>query len=77
MSAVLLVLMYTSHYGAFKKRHYDFERNMGEQHLYTLLSDASSIEGVAVVYSEIDEGVPPVLLHYLANVPALQKVTIS
>jgi len=62
------------HFGTYKKKHYAREHNPDEATLLELLGTAAPVEGAAIVYSEIDDGVPPVLLHYMANIPAIQKV---
>ena len=66
--------MYTWHFGTYKKKNFAKEHNRDEQALVTLLSSAVLVEGAAIVYSELEEGTPPVLMHYLSNIPAIPRV---
>lgn len=68
------VCVWPGHFGTYKKKHYAREHNPDEATLKDLLATAAPVEGAAIVYSEVDDGVPPVLLHYMANIPAIQKV---
>jgi KUP system potassium uptake protein len=77
MAGCLLCIMYTWHFGTYKKRHYAREHEVSEQSLALLLERCTPIDGVAVVYNDYGEGtVPPALVHYLSNIPSMQRVVV-
>ncbi|KAH6796562.1 hypothetical protein C2S52_021116 [Perilla frutescens var. hirtella] len=54
-----------------RTRPQDFSRNCEGNHSRDEFS-----EGLAIIYSELVHGIPPIFKHYVANVPALHSVLV-
>ncbi|XP_074263746.1 potassium transporter 5-like [Silene latifolia] len=74
----LLSIMYIWNYVYRKKYHYEVENKVSPQTLKELTTQTNfcRVPGMAIFYSELVHGIPPIFEHYLGNIPALQSVVV-
>lgn len=74
----LMGIMYTWNDVYRKKYFYELENKISPEKLKEIAVDTNlcRIPGLAVFYSELVHGIPPIFKHYLANVPALHSVLV-
>ncbi|KAF8394540.1 hypothetical protein HHK36_020751 [Tetracentron sinense] len=77
-AAVLMIIMYTWNNVYRKKYTYEFEHKISPEKLKEITTDTNfcRIPGLAIFYSELVHGIPPIFKHYIANVPALHSVLV-
>ncbi|KAF8394543.1 hypothetical protein HHK36_020754 [Tetracentron sinense] len=77
-AAVLMIIMYTWNNVYRKKYNYEFEHRISPEKLKEIAADTNlcRIPGLAIFYSELVHGIPPIFKHYIANVPALHSVLV-
>ncbi|XP_054788685.1 potassium transporter 5-like [Prosopis cineraria] len=77
-AAVLMAIMYVWNEVYRRKYHYELNHKMSMQKLKEIAtnSDICRIPGLAMFYSELVQGIPPIFQHYVANVPALHSVLV-
>ncbi|GMY16854.1 potassium transporter 5-like [Fagus crenata] len=77
-AAVLMTVMYTWNSVFRRKYHYELEHKISPEKLKEVVASISlhRIPGLAMFYSELVEGIPPIFKHYVANVPALHSVLV-
>ncbi|XP_057545097.1 potassium transporter 5-like isoform X1 [Amaranthus tricolor] len=75
---VLLGLMFIWNYVYRKKYYYEMDHKVSPDALrnITSRSNLSRISGLAIFYSELVHGIPPILEHYVENIPALHSVLV-
>ncbi|XP_052176730.1 potassium transporter 5-like [Diospyros lotus] len=75
---VLMAVMYIWNYVYRKKYYYELEHKISPEEVKQIANDInlSRIPGLAVFYSELVHGIPPIFKHYLSNVPALHSVLV-
>lgn len=75
---VLMGIMYTWNDVYRKKYYYEFENKISPEKLKEIAVDTNfcRIPGLAVFYSELVHGIPPIFKHYVANVPALHSILV-
>lgn len=78
ISVILAIIMFGWFYGRQKKIEYELTYKIDLNRLGTLLSDpgVQRVPGVCFFYTNIQDGLTPVLGHYIKNVKSLHKVTI-
>lgn len=78
ISVILAIIMFGWFYGRQKKIEYELTYKIDLNRLGTLLSDpgVQRVPGVCFFYTNIQDGLTPVLEHYIKNVKSLHKVTI-
>lgn len=78
ISVILAIIMFGWFYGRQKKIEYELAYKIDLNRLGTLLSDpgVQRVPGVCFFYTNIQDGLTPVLGHYIKNVKSLHKVTI-
>ncbi|PRQ50776.1 putative potassium transporter [Rosa chinensis] len=61
-----------------RKYYYEVEQKISPQKFKQIADDRKfcHIPGLAIFYSELVHGIPPIFNHYLANVPALHSVLV-
>ncbi|KAM1207614.1 hypothetical protein COP2_008425 [Malus domestica] len=61
-----------------RKYYYELEHKISPEQLKEIAVDAnfSRMPGLALFYSELVQGIPPIFNHYAANVPALHSVLV-
>ncbi|KAG6700154.1 hypothetical protein I3842_08G098500 [Carya illinoinensis] len=77
-AAVLMSIMYVWNNVYRRKYYYELEHKISQDKLKEVINDTNfcQIPGLAIFYSELVQGIPPIFKHYIANVPALQSVLI-
>ena len=77
-AAVLMIVMYTWNSVFRRKYHYELEHKISPEKLKEVVAGISlhRIPGLAIFYSELVQGIPPIFKHYVANVPALHSVLV-
>ncbi|KAL4362165.1 hypothetical protein GQ457_04G028640 [Hibiscus cannabinus] len=77
-SAFLMAVMYVWHNVYIKKYHYELGHKISLARLEEISKDRrmARIPGLAMFYSELVQGIPPIFEHYVSNVPALHSVII-
>ncbi|KAG2693479.1 hypothetical protein I3760_08G099200 [Carya illinoinensis] len=77
-AAVLMSIMYVWNNVYRRKYYYELEHKISQDKLKEVVNDTNfcQIPGLAIFYSELVQGIPPIFKHYIANVPALQSVLI-
>ncbi|KAH9618078.1 hypothetical protein KSS87_004828, partial [Heliosperma pusillum] len=77
-ACLLLAIMYIWNYVYRKKYYYDVENKVSPETLKDLTTQTNfcRIPGLAIFYSELVHGIPPIFEHYLGNVCALQSVVV-
>jgi KUP system potassium uptake protein len=77
-AVVLMAIMYVWNYVFRGKYYYELEHKISPEKLKEITADTSlcRIPGLAMFYSELVQGIPPIFKHYVANVPALHSVLV-
>ncbi|KAF8394545.1 hypothetical protein HHK36_020756 [Tetracentron sinense] len=77
-AAILMIIMYTWNDVYRKKYNYEFEHKISLEKLKEITADTNfyRIPGLAIFYSELVHGIPPIFKHYIENVPALHSVLV-
>ncbi|CAN1253350.1 Potassium transporter 5 [Linum perenne] len=73
---ILLVLIFISTIGTVEIIYLSSVLYKFNQGGYLPLAFLSRLPGLALFYSELVQGIPPIFSHYLANVPALHSVLV-
>ncbi|GAA0183976.1 transporter [Lithospermum erythrorhizon] len=78
ISFILAVIMFGWFYGRQRKIEYELTHKIDLDRLALLLSDpgVQRVPGVCFFYTNIQDGLTPVLAHYIKNMRSLHKVTI-
>lgn len=78
ISFILAVIMFGWYYGRQRKMDYELTHKINIDRLRTLLSDpgVQRVPGICFFYTNIQDGLTPVLGHYIKNMKSLHKVTI-
>lgn len=74
----LMFMMLTWNYVYRKKYYYEMENKVSPDTLRETVhqSNFCRLPGLAIFYSELVHGIPPIFEHYLANVPAVHSVLV-
>jgi len=77
-AAFLMAVMFIWNYVYRKKYHYEMENKLSTETVKEIVGQKSfsRLPGLAIFYSELVHGIPPIFDHYVANVPALHSVVI-
>lgn len=77
-AAALMTVMYVWNYVFRKKYHYELQNKISGEKLkeITAVTSFSQMPSLALFYSELVHGIPPIFKHYVANVPALPSILI-
>ncbi|KAF8401512.1 hypothetical protein HHK36_012452 [Tetracentron sinense] len=77
-AAVLMTIMYVWNNVYRKKYSYELEHKISPEKLEQIVAntDFCRIPGLAIFYSELVQGIPPIFKHYIENVPALHSVLV-
>ncbi|GMN38065.1 hypothetical protein TIFTF001_007320 [Ficus carica] len=62
-----------------RKYYYELEHKVSSKEVEKITSDSANlfrIPGLAMFYSELVHGIPPIFRHYVSNVPALHNVLV-
>lgn len=77
-ASILLAIMFIWNYVYRKKYYYEMENKVSPDTLREIASrsNLSRIPGLAIFYSELVHGIPPIFEHYIENIPALHAVLV-
>ncbi|XP_042516916.1 potassium transporter 5-like [Macadamia integrifolia] len=77
-AAFLMAIMYVWNYVYRKKYYYELDHKISPEKLRDIAANTNlcRIPGLAVFYSELVHGIPPIFEHYIENVPAMQSVLV-
>ncbi|RWR76531.1 potassium transporter 5 [Cinnamomum micranthum f. kanehirae] len=77
-AAILMVVMYVWNYVYRKKYTYELDNKVSPHKLKEIADNLNfhRIPGIALFYSELVQGIPPIFKHYVANVPSLHSVLV-
>lgn len=77
-ASVFLVVMAIWNYVYRKKYYYETENKVSPNTLKDVAnqSNCSRIPGLAIFYSKLVDGIPPIFGHYVDNIPALHSVLV-
>ncbi|KAH7560721.1 hypothetical protein JRO89_XS10G0083100 [Xanthoceras sorbifolium] len=77
-SAVLITVMFVWNNVYRRKYYYELENKVSPERLKEMAADSRvcRIPGLAMFYSELVHGIPPIFKHYVANVPAMHSVLV-
>ncbi|TYH45984.1 hypothetical protein ES332_D11G304400v1 [Gossypium tomentosum] len=77
-SAVLMIIMYVWNDVYRRKYHYELDHKISPARLKEISANKnmSRIPGLAMFYSELVHGIPPIFEHYVSNVPALHSIIV-
>ena len=75
---VLMTIMYIWNDVYRRKYYYDLDHKISPEVVKELVGSTnfSRIPGLAIFYSELVHGIPPIFKHYMENVPALHSVLV-
>uniref|UniRef100_A0A7N2N528 K+ potassium transporter C-terminal domain-containing protein n=1 Tax=Quercus lobata TaxID=97700 RepID=A0A7N2N528_QUELO len=73
-----MVVMYTWNNVFSRKYYYELEHKISPEKLKEIADNTSlcQIPRLAMFYSQLVQGIPPIFKHYVANVPALHSVLV-
>ncbi|XP_043710558.1 potassium transporter 5-like [Telopea speciosissima] len=77
-TAVLMTIMYVWNFVYRKKYYYELDHKISPEKLRDIAANTNicRIPGLAIFYSELVQGIPPIFEHYIENVPAMHSVLV-
>ncbi|GAV91169.1 K_trans domain-containing protein [Cephalotus follicularis] len=77
-AAVLMLIMYIWNNVYRRKYYYELEHKISPEKVKGIVTDTNvcRLPGLALFYSELVQGIPPIFKHYVENVPALHSVLV-
>ncbi|KAL5795543.1 hypothetical protein ACOSQ2_000363 [Xanthoceras sorbifolium] len=77
-AALLMTIMYVWNDVYRRKYHYELDHKISAERVKEIAAETSlcRIPGLAMFYSELVQGIPPIFQHYVGNVPALHSVLV-
>ncbi|MBA0804307.1 hypothetical protein Gohar_003896 [Gossypium harknessii] len=77
-AAALMTVMYVWNNVYRKKYNFELEHKLSLERVKDIASDTNlcRIPGLALFYSELVQGIPPIFEHYVANIQALHSVLV-
>ncbi|XP_058083965.1 potassium transporter 5-like [Magnolia sinica] len=77
-AAFLVIVMCVWNYVYRKKYSYELDNKVSPDKIREIATNPSfsRLPGIALFYSELVQGIPPIFKHYIANVPALHSVLV-
>ncbi|XP_071738317.1 potassium transporter 5-like [Rutidosis leptorrhynchoides] len=77
-AVVLMFIMCTWNYVYRAKYSYELDHKVSTEAIKDVVTDRniSHMEGLAIFYSELAQGIPPIFKHYVDNVPVLHSVIV-
>ncbi|KAK9136946.1 hypothetical protein Sjap_007540 [Stephania japonica] len=78
VALILVTVMYVWNYVYCKKYTYELAHKISPDKLRQISADPSlcRLPGLAIFYSELVHGIPPIFQHYVENVPALHSILV-
>ncbi|KAK1437248.1 hypothetical protein QVD17_03037 [Tagetes erecta] len=77
-AVVLMFIMCTWNYVFRGKYNYELDHKVSREAIKDIVTDTniSRMGGLAIFYSELAHGIPPIFKHYVDNIPALHSVIV-
>ena len=77
-AAVLMIIMCIWHDVYRRKYYYELEHKISPEKLkgITAGKNLARMDGLAIFYSELVQGIPPIFEHYVTNIPAINSVVV-
>jgi KUP system potassium uptake protein len=77
-AAVLLSVMCVWHYVHIRKYAYDVEHKVSNERIRSLFTNlnVTRVPGIALLFSELAHGVPPIFPHFITNLPSIHSVVV-
>ncbi|MED6183189.1 hypothetical protein PIB30_035704 [Stylosanthes scabra] len=77
-AVVLMSIMFTWNDVHRRKYYYELENKMSPERVQEIIAstNVSNVPGLAIFYSDLVNGIPPIFNHYIANVHALHSVLV-
>ncbi|GMH25988.1 hypothetical protein Nepgr_027831 [Nepenthes gracilis] len=77
-ATVSMTIMYIWNYTYRKKYYYEMDHKVSPDQLREIAAQTNlyRVPGLAIFYSELVHGIPPIFEHYAANIPALHSVLV-
>ncbi|CAA0828548.1 Potassium transporter 5 [Striga hermonthica] len=74
----LMTIMFVWNSVYRKKYHFELDHKLSREEVKGIIEDMDShrLPGLAIFYSELVHGIPPIFKHYVSNVPALHSVLV-
>ncbi|EEC75620.1 hypothetical protein OsI_12340 [Oryza sativa Indica Group] len=78
MSVVLMVVMIVWHYVHVKRYKYELEHTVSTDKVKEMLEshDLKRVRGVALFYTELVQGIPPIFPHLIEKIPTIHSVLV-
>lgn len=78
IAGTVLVIMYVWHYGTIKRYEFEIQNKVSIGWVLGLGQGLGLVRvpGVGLVYTDLAHGVPPILSHFITNLPAIHSVLI-
>ncbi|KAH6827404.1 high affinity K+ transporter 5 [Perilla frutescens var. hirtella] len=73
-----MMIMFVWNYVYRKKYYFELDHKISPEIVKEIIHETNSqrLPGLAIFYSELVHGIPPIFKHYVANVPALHSVLV-
>ncbi|TKY52538.1 Potassium transporter 5 [Spatholobus suberectus] len=77
-AGVLMTIMYIWNDVYRRKYHYELDHKISPEKLKEIATGTNLVRmpGLAIFYSELVQGIPPIFKHYVTNIPALHSVVV-
>ncbi|KAL8513461.1 hypothetical protein ACS0TY_012792 [Phlomoides rotata] len=77
-AAIMMAIMYVWNDVHRKKYYFELKNNISPEKVMEVVRGTSSprLSGLAIFYSELLHGIPPIFEHYVTNVPALHSFVV-
>ncbi|KAF8020946.1 hypothetical protein BT93_G1380 [Corymbia citriodora subsp. variegata] len=77
-AAVLMTIMIIWHYVHKQRYMYELRNKVSSEFIRDLAANPriNRVHGVGLLYSELVQGIPPILSHFVANIPSIHSVLV-
>ncbi|KAK4741336.1 hypothetical protein SAY87_024924 [Trapa incisa] len=78
LSLIILLVMYTWHFGTFKKHEFDMQNKVPINWLLGLNPSLGivRVQGIGLIHTDLVTGIPSIFSHLVTNLPAFHKVLV-
>ncbi|XP_003627359.2 potassium transporter 5 [Medicago truncatula] len=79
VSAVIFTVVMAIWFYAQKERYmFELKNKVSSEYLLKLVNDLNTnrMPGIGVLYCELVQGIPPIFLHFIANIPTIHSVVV-
>ncbi|KAI4304872.1 hypothetical protein MLD38_040333 [Melastoma candidum] len=77
-ASLLMIVMVVWHYVYRERYFYELNNKVSPEYIHDLVKNPriNRIPGMALLYTELVEGIPKILTHFVANVPSIHSVLV-